>query len=322
MDMLVAAGVSIPRATLNSIAVIVITIILSYFTLIFGELVPKRIAMKKTESMALGMANMITVVLKIFAPIVWLLTVSTNAVLRLIGLDPNADEEDVSEEEIRLMVDEGGQKGVIDVDEQVMINNVFEFDDLTVDEFATHRTDISLLWADETLDEWAETIHESRHSRYPVCNETVDNVIGVLNVKDFFRLMNEPKEVIMKEAVKPAYFIPESIHADVLFRQMKKSHNYFAVVLDEYGGMNGIVTMNDLIEQIVGDLDEEPTPDEEEPGKSKKSIHRHGRYRAVQILKRLQKHFILNCLLMSMTHSVDIYSEITELFPMTEQHLK
>lgn len=264
-DMLVAAGVSIPRATLNSIAVIVITIILSYFTLIFGELVPKRLAMKKTESMALGMANMITVVSKIFAPIVWLLTVSTNAVLRLIGLDPNADEEDVSEEEIRLMVDEGGQKGVIDVDEQVMINNVFEFDDLTVDEFATHRTDISLLWADETLDEWAETIHESRHSRYPVCNETVDNVIGVLNVKDFFRLMNEPKEVIMKEAVKPAYFIPESIHADVLFRQMKKSHNYFAVVLDEYGGMNGIVTMNDLIEQIVGDLDEEPTPDEEEP---------------------------------------------------------
>ncbi len=264
-DMLVAADVSIPRATLNSIAVIVITIILSYFTLIFGELVPKRLAMKKTESMALGMANMITVVSKIFAPIVWLLTVSTNAVLRLIGLDPNADEEDVSEEEIRLMVDEGGQKGVIDVDEQVMINNVFEFDDLTVDEFATHRTDISLLWADETLDEWAETIHESRHSRYPVCNETVDNVIGVLNVKDFFRLMNEPKGVIMKEAVKPAYFIPESIHADVLFRQMKKSHNYFAVVLDEYGGMNGIVTMNDLIEQIVGDLDEEPTPDEEEP---------------------------------------------------------
>ena len=264
-DMLVVAGVSIPRATLNSIAVIVITIILSYFTLIFGELVPKRLAMKKTESMALGMANMITVVSKIFAPIVWLLTVSTNAVLRLIGLDPNADEEDVSEEEIRLMVDEGGQKGVIDVDEQVMINNVFEFDDLTVDELATHRTDISLLWADETLDEWAETIHESRHSRYPVCNETVDNVIGVLNVKDFFRLMNEPKEVIMKGAVKPAYFIPESIHADVLFRQMKKSHNYFAVVLDEYGGMNGIVTMNDLIEQIVGDLDEEPTPDEEEP---------------------------------------------------------
>ena len=137
-DMLVAAGVSIPRATLNSIAVIVITIILSYFTLIFGELVPKRLAMKKTESMALGMANMITVVSKIFAPIVWLLTVSTNAVLRLIGLDPNADEEDVSEEEIRLMVDEGGQKGVIDVDEQVMINNVFEFDDLTVDEFAIY----------------------------------------------------------------------------------------------------------------------------------------------------------------------------------------
>lgn len=262
---IVGMGVSVPESTLNSMAVILITIILSYFTLIFGELVPKRIAMKKTEKMALGMASMITVVSKVFAPIVLLLTASTNGVLRLIGIDPDADEGDVSEEDIRLMVDEGSHKGVIDFDEQVMINNVFEFDDLTVDEFATHRTDISLLWVDESLDEWEMTIHESRHSKYPVCDETVDNVVGILDVKDFFRLMDETKEKIMQEAVKPAYLIPESIHADVLFRQMKKTHNYFAVVLDEYGGMNGIVTMNDLLEQLVGDLEEEPTPEEEEP---------------------------------------------------------
>ena len=100
------------------------------------------------------------------------------------------------------MVDEGGQKGVIDVEEQEMINNVFEFDDLTADEFATHRTDISLLWLDETMDEWANTIHESRHSKYPVCDETVDKVVGVLDVKDFFRFMNEPKEEILKRAIK------------------------------------------------------------------------------------------------------------------------
>ena len=266
VDWVIGMGyTAVPASTLNSIAVVLITLILSYFTLIFGELVPKRIAMKKADKLALAMAPMITVVSKVFAPIVWLLTASTNGILRLIGIDPNAEEDDVSEEEIRLMVDEGGQKGIIDVEEQEMINNVFEFDDLTVDEFATHRTDISLLWLDESVEEWANTIHESRHTKYPVCDETVDKIIGILDVKDFFRLMDEPKERIIKDAVKPAYFVPESVHADVLFRQMKNTHNYFAVVLDEYGGMTVIVTMNDLLEQIVGDLVEEPTPEEEEP---------------------------------------------------------
>ena len=250
---------------LNSVSVVVITLLLSYFTLVFGELVPKRVAMKKTEQLALGVASLITVISKVCAPVVWILTASTNGVLRLMGIDPNSDDDEVSEEEIRLMVDEGAQKGVIDADDQEMINNVFEFDDLVADEFATHRTDISLLWLEESTEEWAATIHESRHSKYPVCDETVDKIIGVLDVKDFFRLQNEPKEVILKEAIRPAYFVPESIHADVLFKQMKKTHNYFAVVLDEYGGMTGIVTMNDLLEQIVGDLDEEPTPEEEEP---------------------------------------------------------
>ena len=249
---------------LNSVSVVVITLLLSYFTLVFGELVPKRVAMKKTEQLALGVASLITVISKVCAPVVWILTASTNGVLRLMGIDPNSDDDEVSEEEIRLMVDEGAQKGVIDADDQEMINNVFEFDDLVADEFATHRTDISLLWLEESTEEWAATIHESRHSKYPVCDETVDKIIGVLDVKDFFRLQNEPKEVILKEAIRPAYFVPESIHADVLFKQMKKTHNYFAVVLDEYGGMTGIVTMNDLLEQIVGDLDEEPTPGEEE----------------------------------------------------------
>ena len=250
---------------LISVSVVVITLLLSYFTLVFGELVPKRVAMKKTEQLALGVASLITVISKVCAPVVWILTASTNGVLRLMGIDPNSDDDEVSEEEIRLMVDEGAQKGVIDADDQEMINNVFEFDDLVADEFATHRTDISLLWLEESTEEWAATIHESRHSKYPVCDETVDKIIGVLDVKDFFRLQNEPKEVILKEAIRPAYFVPESIHADVLFKQMKKTHNYFAVVLDEYGGMTGIVTMNDLLEQIVGDLDEEPTPEEEEP---------------------------------------------------------
>lgn len=265
VNWLVSLGVSINPDTLQNIAVIIITLILSYVTLIIGELVPKRIAMKKSEQMALGMAPMLYGVERLFTPIVWFLSVSMNAVLRLIGIDPNEEDEEVGEEEIRLMVDESSQKGVIDEQEQKMIQNVFEFDDLTVSEFATHRTDISILWSEEDDATWENTIHETRHSIYPVCGETIDDVIGVLSVKDYFRLHGANRETIMKEAVRPAYFVPEGIHADVLFRQMQTTRNHFAVVLDEYGGMMGIVTMNDLLELIVGDLHDGDDTAEEEP---------------------------------------------------------
>lgn len=263
VNFLVNMGVSIPEKTLNTISVILITLILSYFTLVFGELVPKRVAMKKAEPLALGMSALITFIAKIFAPVVWVLTASTNVMLRLFGIDPNGEDEEVSEEEIRMMVDVGTEKGVIDLVEKEMIQNVFEFNDLTVGEFTTHRTDISLLWMDEDIEQWEQTIHESRHSLYPVCDETVDNVVGILNAKDYFRLKNKTKESIMKTAIKPAYFIPENIRADVLFRKMKQTRNHFAVVLDEYGGMLGIVTMNDLLEQLVGDLENEISVEDE-----------------------------------------------------------
>lgn len=258
-------GVKINEKTLDTVAVILITLVLSYFTLVFGELVPKRIAMRKAESMALGMSALISGISKLFAPIVWFLTVSTNGVLRLFGIDPNADDDIVGEEEIRLMVDEGNKKGTIDQEEKEFIQNVFEFDDITAGEIATHRKEISLLWTDETIEQWEKTIHESRHTVYPICDETVDNVIGILNIKDYFRLKDKTQEIIMKEAVKPAYFIPESIKADDLFKQMKKSHNHFAVVMDEYGGMSGIVTMNDLLEQLVGELEDEFIEENKEP---------------------------------------------------------
>lgn len=258
-------GVKINEKTLDTVAVILITLVLSYFTLVFGELVPKRIAMRKAESMALGMSALISGISKLFAPIVWFLTVSTNGVLRLFGIDPNADDDIVGEEEIRLMVDEGNKKGTIDQEEKEFIQNVFEFDDITAGEIATHRKEISLLWTDETIEQWEKTIHESRHTVYPICDETVDNVIGILNIKDYFRLKDKTQEIIMKEAVKPAYFIPESIKADDLFKQMKKSHNHFAVVMDEYGGMSGIVTMNDLLEQLVGELEDEFIEEDKEP---------------------------------------------------------
>ncbi len=250
---------------LDTIAVILITVILSYFTLVFGELVPKRLAMKKTEKMALGVSGLMTFCAKVFAPIVWVLTKSTNIILRMFGIDPNSEDNEVTEEEIRLMVDAGTETGAIDLDEQEIITNVFEFDNITAGEVATHRTDISFLWAEETDEEWEETIFSSRHSLYPVCEESVDNVIGILNTKDYFRLRDKSRENVMKEAVRPAYFVPESVRADVLFERMKHSRDHFAVVLDEYGGMTGVVTINDLLEELVGDIDDEfeEKPEEE-----------------------------------------------------------
>ncbi len=254
------------KGVLNSVSVIVITLVLSYFTLVFGELVPKRFAMKKAESLALGISGLISFISKIFAPIVWFLTVSTNGILRLIGIDPNEHEESVSEEEIRMMVDAGSEKGTIDEEEKELIQNVFEFDDLSADDIATHRTDIDLLWMDDTVEKWEETIHESRHTFFPVCRDTVDNIVGVLNAKDYFRLKNKSQDNIMKNCVKPPFFVPETVKADVLFKNMKTKKNYFAIVLDEYGGMTGIVTITDILESIVGDYDEDTiTAQEEEP---------------------------------------------------------
>lgn len=262
--LIMKTGINIPEKTLDSIVVILITLILSYFTLVFGELVPKRVAMRKAESLALGMASMITFISKVFAPLVSLLTASTNLVLRLMRIDPDAADDDVSEEDIRMMVDAGSEKGAIDSTEKEFIQNVFEFDDLAVEEIAVHRTEVSLLWMEESVEEWNKTINGSRHTMYPVCDETVDNIVGILNAKDYFRLADKSKDNILKNAVTPAYFVPESIKADVLFKNMKDSRNTFAVVLDEHGGTTGIITMSDLLEQLVGDFDAD-RPEKTEP---------------------------------------------------------
>jgi len=259
---LVDLGVTIPEKTLDTIAVVFITLVLSYFTLVFGELVPKRVAMRKAESLALGISGLISTISTVFAPIVWFLTASTNGILRLLGIDPDDEDENVSEEEIRMMVDVGSEKGTIDPDEKKMIQNVFEFDDLTAGEIATHRTDFCVLWMEESLEEWENTIHDTRHTLYPVCEDSIDNIIGILNAKDYFRLKERTKEILMEEAVRPAYFVPETVKADVLFKNMKQSHNKLAVVLDEYGGVIGMVTINDLVEQLVGELIAEESQEE------------------------------------------------------------
>jgi putative hemolysin len=263
---LVSTGVSLPLQTLNTIIVITITLILSYITLVFGELVPKRVAMRKPEQIALAMSGPIFFIAKVINPIIWFLSVSTNGILRLIGIkNPHADDKVVTEEEIRMMVDAGSEKGAINNEKKEIIHNIFLFDDVSAVEIATHRTGIIMLSLDESNEQWETTITESRHSFYPVCGENTDDIIGILSTKDYFRLKEKTRENIMKFSIKPAYFVPETVRADVLFRNMQKKRNHFAVVLDEYGGVSGIVTMNDLLEQLVGKLEDDNTIPEEPP---------------------------------------------------------
>lgn len=256
VDWLTALGVTLSRNTLDTLAVIFITLVLSYFTLIFGELVPKRIAMKKAEMLALKVSGIVSGISILFKPIVWLLSVSTNAVLKMLGIDPDEAEESICEEDIRMMVETGGESGAIDKEEQDFIQNVFEFDDLSVGEILTHRTELTLLWLEDSDSIWEETICNSSFSRYPVCDGSPDRMVGVLNAKIYLREKDRSRQNIMCTALEPAYFVPETIKADVLFRNMKQTHKTFAVVLDEYGGLTGIVTLQDLIEKLVGDLRE------------------------------------------------------------------
>ena len=256
-------GVPIPAGILNTIAVFLITLILAYFNLVFGELVPKRIAMKKAESMALGMSGMLYGVSKIFAPIVFILTASTNLILRIMGIDPDSEDEKVSEEEIRMLLLEGNEQGTIKEDESSMIENIFDFDDTSAEQICTHRLDVISININDSLDEWENIIHSSRHTHYPVYRESTDDIVGVLDTKDYFRLKDKSKEFIIENAIDKPFYIPESMKANVLFQKMKSSRTYFAVIIDEYGGLSGIITLHDLMEALVGDIYDEE--EESEP---------------------------------------------------------
>ncbi len=253
---LLKLDLGIPVATLDAISVVVITMILSFLTLVFGELVPKRLAMRKTESIALGISGTVSFISKVFAPLVWLLTISTNGILRLLGIDPHADESEVSEEDIRMMADAGTEQGIIDEEENIIIQNVFEFDDLSVGEIMTHRTEVVSLWNEDTIEEWKKTIFEDVHTYYPVFEDSADQIIGILDTRLFFRLPEQTKEIALERAVIKPFFVSTHTKADDLFKEMKTTKNHFAIVIDEFGGTDGIVTINDVIEQLVGELEE------------------------------------------------------------------
>lgn len=255
-------GTSLPVSALNTLSVALITVALTFFTVVFGELIPKRIAMKNPEKTALHMSGFIYVFSKIFAPAVWLFTAVTNGLLRIFSVKSCSTEYESPEEEIKLVLDEGKQKGTIKPDEQDMIQNIFEFDDICAGDIMTHRTETDILKLEEPQEKWNIQINKSGHSVYPVCSEKMDNIVGVLYAKDYFRAAEKTRENVLKTAVRPAYFVPKTVRADVLFRNMKQTRNHFAVVIDEYGGMSGIITMNDLLEQLVGNLDDISQPEE------------------------------------------------------------
>jgi putative hemolysin len=248
--------VPLPEAALKTVSLVLITIILSFVTIVLGELVPKRMAMKKTEQIAYFISFFILFISRILHPIVWLLSAASNAILSAVGINPNNSDEAVTEEEIRLMVDAGRRQGVIEQSEKEVIHNIFEFDDSSASDFMTHRLDAALLFLKDDDKTWRETIINNPYSHYPVCGSTVDDIAGVLSTRDYLLLDDHSRSNVMKNAVHEAQFVPESVKADVLLKQMKTGHNRFALVIDEYGGFTGIITMYDLLGAIVGDIDE------------------------------------------------------------------
>ena len=263
--LLIKMGVPISESVLSPIVIVVITLILSYVNIVFGELVPKRLAQAYTEKISLSMAPVLQFAAVLFRPFVWLLTVSTNTVMKLMGINPEDIEDKVSEEDIIMMLDEGTENGTIEHQENEMIQNVFEFNDLTVEEVCTHRTDVAMLYYEDSDEVWRKTIYNNRFANYPICGEDDDDVIGILDTKDYFRLEDQSRDSIMKNAVDKPFFVSQNMKVSDLFQTMKRERKYYAVVIDEYGGMTGIVSMHDLIEALVGDLQEEDDLPEPEP---------------------------------------------------------
>lgn len=244
---------------LDVISTVIITLVLSYFALVLGELVPKRLALQKAEQISFLAATPLSILSRITSPFVKLLTLSTNLIVRLFGIDPNIEEEDVTEEEIRMMVDVGQERGTIQETEKEMINNIFEFDNKTVSDIMTHRTNIIAVPSDLTFKEAIHVANVERYTRIPVYEENIDHIIGILNLKDLFHYIENGNQdsFNIKEIIREPYFVLESLRIDHLLKDMQKNKVHLAIAIDEYGGTDGIVTMEDILEEIVGNIFDE-----------------------------------------------------------------
>ena len=258
---------SVPYA--QTIAMIVITVLLSFITLIFGELVPKRMALQNAEKFSMFCARPILVISKLLSPFIKILSVSTKIILRLFGMKDDNVEESLSREEIRSVVNSGRENGVFNETETEMINNLFEFDDIEADEIMTPRTDVFCIDVNSPAEKYIDELMKMHYSRIPVYEDTVDNIIGILNIKDFvieaYNHNYNYNDVNIRKILRKPYFVLETHKIDKLFKEMQKTHQHIALLLDEYGGFSGIVTMEDLVEEITGDIADEydkiDTPD-------------------------------------------------------------
>lgn len=256
----------VPASVINGVCVVIITLVISYFSLVIGELAPKRIAMQIPEKVSFAVVGPLLFISKVCKPFVKFLSFSTNCLVRLFGFDPNANDETVTEEEIRMMVDVGEEKGVIEDSQREMINNIFEFDDINAGDIMTHRTDIEAVEVDDPLNEMLRVAMEAGVSRIPVYEEELDNIIGLVFVKDLLPLVGKhlPEHTDLRTLVRPAHFVPETIQCGKLFQEMSEKHIQMAIVVDEYGGTAGLITMEDLLESIVGNIQDEYDNEDEE----------------------------------------------------------
>ena len=242
----------------RTVSIIIITIILSYFTLVFGELVPKRLAMRKSEKIAFATIGMVRFIAFVMSPFVKLLTFSTNIVSKIFGIT-GADEETVTEEEIRMMVDVGQEKGAIQDEEKVLINNIFEFNDKIASDIMVHRKDIYGIDVNSELSSIIEELKEYKYSRIPVYEETIDNIIGMIYIKDLLAFINKKdiENIKVKKIMRDAYYVSENKLINEVFKDLQKNKHQIAIALDEYGGTAGLITMEDIIEEIVGNIFDE-----------------------------------------------------------------
>ena len=257
----------------ETIAIIIVTVVLSFFTLVFGELVPKRIALQKAEAISLFTIKPVLFISRLTSPFIKLLSFSTGLVLQVLGMKAENLEENISKEEIKSMVEAGQANGVFNETEKEMINSIFEFDDILASEIMIPRTDVYSIDIDASISEYLDELLETKHSRIPVFEGDIDNIIGVLYIKDLIlEARNKGFEnVDIRSILRKPYLVPESKNIDTLFKEMQKSKKYIAILIDEYGGFSGIVTMEDLVEEVMGNIDDEY--DDNEPKLEKIDNH-------------------------------------------------
>lgn len=262
---LYSQGVPLSIEILDVISVVLITAILSFFTLVFGELVPKKIALQKPEMIAGIVVYPLTVIFFIFYPLVKVLSFSTNIMIKLLGMDPHAVRDEATEEEIRMMIEIGDEQGTIQKTEREMIYNIFEFNDKYISDIFTHRTNIVAIPVDATLEETMEIVNTSRFTRYPIYEGDIDNIIGILHVKDLIQCIGKNIEDFqIRQFIRKPTFVFEALKVDVLFQAMQTNNIHIAIVVDEYGGTAGLVTIEDVIEEIVGEIHSEIHEEETE----------------------------------------------------------